>query len=133
MERNYPHVVKADASNPVTRRGAFAVSNCLAGYGESTPYETAARFGAIEAAHAFVNAVNESQEQIIVAAMSYGTDLAPAASACIAACECSMNVQDSIAKAPHTTPRDLLSRHSPNIHQKMRNNNPDSSKLTYSS
>ena len=94
LERNCPHVVKPDATNPTTRRGAFAVSNCLAGHGEATPddHETAARFGMIEAAHAFVNAVNESQEQIVVAAMSYGADLAPAASACIAACECSMDV-----------------------------------------
>ena len=85
FERNCPHVVKPDAANPVTRRGAFAVSNCLTGTGEATPDETAARFGTMEAAHDFVNAVNASQEQIIVAAMSYGTDPAPAASACTAA------------------------------------------------
>ena len=83
FERNCPHVVKPDAANPATRRGAFAVSNCLAGTGEATPDETAARFGTMEAAHDFVNAVNESQEQIIVAAMSYGTDPAPAVSACM--------------------------------------------------
>ena len=67
------------------------MSNCLAGYGECTPDETAARFGSIEAAHAFVNAVNQSQEQIIVAAMSYGTDPVPAVGAYIAGCECSMS------------------------------------------
>ena len=72
MERNCPHVVKPDSSSPETRKGAFAVSSCLAGYGECTPDEIAARFGSIEAAHA--NAVNQVQEQIIVAAMSYGTE-----------------------------------------------------------
>ena len=91
MERNCPHVVKADASNPVTRRGTFAVSNCLTVCGEYTPDETAARFGTIDAAQAFINAVNQSQEEIIIAATAYGTDPMPAEPACIAACECSMN------------------------------------------
>ena len=91
MERNCPHVVKADASNLVTRRGAFAVSNCLAGCGEYTPDETAALFGTMEAAQAFINAVSQSQEEIIIAATSYGTDPVPAEPVCIAPCECSMN------------------------------------------
>ena len=91
MERNCPHVVKPDASNPETRRGAFAVSSCLAGYGECTPDEAATRFGSIGAAHAFVDAVNQAQEQIVVPAMSYGTDHVPAEPAHIASCECSMN------------------------------------------
>jgi hypothetical protein len=82
FERNCPHVLKPDAANPTTRRRAFAVSNCLAGTGEVTPDETPARFGTIKAAHDFVNAVNESQEQIIVAAMSYGADPEPAVFAC---------------------------------------------------
>ena len=51
MERNCPHVVNPDVANLTTRRGAFAVSNCLAGHGEATPDETATRFGTIEAAH----------------------------------------------------------------------------------
>ena len=68
------------------------MSNCLAGTGEATPDETAARFGTIEAARDFVNAVNESQEQIIVAAMSYGADPEPAVFACNVECECSVNV-----------------------------------------
>ena len=71
LERNCPHVVTPNAANPTTRRGAFAVSNCLTGTGEATLDETAARFRTIEAAHGFVNAVNEPQEQIIVAATSY--------------------------------------------------------------
>ena len=82
FERNCQHVLKPDATNLTTRRGAFAVSNCLAGTGEATPDETVARFGTIEAARDFVNAVNESQEQIIVAAMSYGADPEPAVFAC---------------------------------------------------
>ena len=68
------------------------MSNCLAGTGDATPDETAARFGRIEAAHAFVNAVNESQEQIIVAAVSYGAEPVPAEPACTAAYVCSMNM-----------------------------------------
>ena len=67
------------------------MSSCLTSYGECTPDKTAARFGSIETDHAFVafvDAVNEAQEQIIVATMSYGTDLVPAEPACIAACEC---------------------------------------------
>ena len=84
-------MVKADASNPVTRRGAFAVSNCLAGCGEYSPDETAARFGTMEVAQAFINAVNQSQEEINIAATSYGTDPVSAEPACIVPCECSMN------------------------------------------
>ena len=68
------------------------MSSRLVGYGECTPDETAARFGSIEAAHAFVDAVNQAQGQIIVATMSYGTDPVPAEPACIAAHECSINI-----------------------------------------
>ena len=88
MERHCSHVVKADTSNPVTRRGAFAVSNCLARCGEYTPDETAARFGTMEAAQAFINAVSQSREEIIIAATSYGTDPVPAEPTCNAPCEC---------------------------------------------
>ena len=94
MERNCPAVAQADAANPATHKGVFAVSNNLAGCGEQTPDETDERFGSIEAAYSFIATVNRSQEEIfadpaVVAATSCGD--APAINI---GCECMYGCMD---------------------------------------
>ena len=117
MERNCPAVAAADAANPATRRGAFAVSNNLAGCGEQTPDETAERFGSIEAAYTFIASVNRSQEEIfanpaVVAATASGDMPAinigcECNSNCNSECECSTSVLFNSESTPASVQKNV--------------------------